>query len=116
MAPTAKTIAARIYRYDPAVDDAPRYDTIEVPAQKYMRVLDVLDYAVETCGLSVGYRFFCGVKRCGLCGVSIDGKPGLACWEEARPTLTIDPLPKMPVIRDLVVDRSAFEGATIDLR
>lgn len=111
----AGKLAARIYRYDPAVDSAPRYETVEVPYTPHMRVLDVLDHAVETCGVGVGYRYFCGVKRCGLCGVSVDGKPALACWEAARDGMVIEPLPKMPVIRDLAVDRSPFENATVDL-
>jgi succinate dehydrogenase/fumarate reductase iron-sulfur protein len=108
-------LAARIFRFDPAVDTAPRYDAIEVPHAPYMRVLDVLDYAVDECGLSIGYRYFCGVKRCGMCGVNVNGKPVLACWEEATPGMVIEPLGNMPVIRDLIVDRSAFESATVDL-
>jgi len=108
-------IEARIFRYDPTVDAAPRYDTIEVPMEPRMRVLDVLDYAAEECGLNVGFRYFCGVKRCGMCGVNVNGKPALACWEEATPSMVIEPLGNMPVIRDLTVDRSAFERTTVAL-
>jgi succinate dehydrogenase/fumarate reductase iron-sulfur protein len=115
MPDSPEMLVASIFRYDPAVDSAPRYDRIEVPASPHMRVLDVLDYAVDQCGLGVGYRYFCGVKRCGMCGISVDGKSTLACWEEARDGMVIDPLPKMPVIRDLAVDRSAFEAAMVDL-
>src|SRR5687768_17288929 len=109
------TITAKIFRFDPAVDEAPRYDTLEVPHEKHMRVLDVLDYAVDNCGVGLGYRYFCGVKKCGMCGVSVNGKPVLACWEEASASMIIEPLPNMRVIRDLAVDRSAFEQATLDM-
>ena len=113
--PPTIRLSAKIFRYDPATDAAPHYDTIEVPLEPRMRVLDVLDYAVEECGLSVGFRYFCGVKRCGLCGVNVNGKPVLACWEEATPSMLIEPLRNMPVVRDLTVDRGAFERATVEL-
>ncbi|HYC45458.1 MAG TPA: 2Fe-2S iron-sulfur cluster-binding protein [Burkholderiales bacterium] len=112
---TATHVSARIYRYDPSVDAAPRYDTIEVPLEPRMRVLDVLEYAVDHCGIGLGFRHFCGVKRCGMCGVNVNGKPTLACWEEATPSMVIEPLGNMPVIRDLTVDRGAFERATVEL-
>ena len=115
MSSAPQTLSARIFRFDPTTDAVPRYDAIEMPAMPRMRVLDVLDYAVEECGLSVGFRYFCGVKRCGLCGVNVNGKPVLACWEEATPSMVIEPLGNMPVIRDLTVDRSAFERATVEL-
>ena len=111
----SSVIKARIFRFDPASDPAPRYDAIEVPHAPMMRVLDVLDYSIDECGLSIGYRYFCGVKRCGMCGVNVNGKPVLACWEEATPEMVIEPLGNMPVIRDLTVDRSAFERATVEL-
>jgi len=111
----AGTLSATIFRFDPSVDDAPRYDAIEVTREPMMRVLDVLDAAVDECGLSIGYRYFCGVKRCGMCGVNVNGKPVLACWEAATPGMVIEPLGNMPVIRDLIVDRGAFERATIEL-
>lgn len=110
-----ETLVARIYRYDPATDSAPRYETVEMPWEPNARVLDVLDYAGETCGMGVGFRYFCGVKRCGLCGVRVNGKPALACWEAAQPQMVIEPLNNMPVLRDLTVDRKAFEQATVDL-
>lgn len=109
------SIAVDVFRYDPSVDRQPRYQTFEVPYDSDMRVLDVLDYIGENY-VGLGYRWFCGVKRCGMCGVSVNGKPVLACWEKASPSMTIDPLPNMPVIRDLVVDRSGIEKKTFALR
>jgi succinate dehydrogenase/fumarate reductase iron-sulfur protein len=111
-----QTLSAQIFRFDPETEGAPRYETVTVPYEKDMRVLDVLDYAVENHGLEVGYRWFCGVKRCGMCGVSVNGKPALACWEKATPGVKIDPLPNMKVVRDLVVDRTPYEEATLALK
>lgn len=112
---SGETISARIFRFDPSTDAAPRYETFEVPCEPNMRVLDVLDYVVDNCGVGVGYRWFCGVKRCGMCGVTVNGKPVLACWEKALPSMTIEPLANMPVVRDLVVDRGAVERATLNM-
>lgn len=112
---TGTHLSAKIFRFDPTTDAAPRYDTVEVPLQPRMRVLDVLEYAVDNCGLGLAFRHFCGVKRCGMCGVNVNGKPVLACWEEATPSMVIEPLSNMPVIRDLTVDRSAVEAATASL-
>lgn len=109
------TITARIRRYDPSTDAPPFFDEVTVSYEKDMRVLDVLDRVVEDCGISIAYRFFCGVKRCGLCAVTVNGKPALACWEKAEPGMVIEPLAKMRVIRDLVVDRGPMEEATVDL-
>ncbi|MBM3952796.1 MAG: hypothetical protein FJ311_15265 [Rhodospirillales bacterium] len=112
----AEQVTAKIYRYDPASDPAPRYETFAVPFEPEMRVLDVLDYVAENCGVGVGYRWFCGIKRCGMCGVTVNGKPVLACWEKASPSMVIEPLANMTVIRDLVVDRNAVEETTLDLQ
>ena len=113
--PAYDSVSARIYRYDPATESAPRYETFAVPLEKEMRVLDVLDYVAENCGADLGYRWFCGVKRCGMCGLTVNGKAVLACWERATPSMIIEPLPNMPVIRDLVVDRSSLERVTLEM-
>jgi fumarate reductase (CoM/CoB) subunit B len=103
------TVKATVYRYAPDVDTAPRYETYEVPYSKAMRVLDVLEAIREDLGEAVGYRWLCGVKKCGMCGMLVNGKPALACWEPAEPEMTIEPLGGFTVIRDLVVNRDVYE-------
>ena len=104
-----ETIEAKIFRFDPTVDRAPRYETYSVPSRPDMRILDVLDYVREERGVDIGYRWFCGVKKCGTCGVMVNGRAALACWEPARPKMVIEPLNNLPVIRDLLVDRSSYD-------
>jgi succinate dehydrogenase/fumarate reductase iron-sulfur protein len=99
------TVRVRIRRFDPDTDQAPRYEAFEVPHAPDMRVLDVLDYVHEQLAQDVAYRWFCGVKRCGTCAVTVNGTPKLACWEPAEPEMTIEPLANLPVVRDLVVER-----------
>ncbi len=110
--PTTKPdkIRVRIHRFDPAVDAAPRYDSFEVPYSPRMRILDVLDYVHETLAVDIGYRWLCTSKKCGGCAVKVNGSPALACWDEALPEMTIEPLGNMPVVRDLVTSRDEYEA------
>lgn len=108
-------IKARIFRFDPSRDSAPHYDVYDVPFRKWMRVLDVLDYIAEELGEDLAYRWFCGVKKCGACGVRMNGHAVLACWEPAVPEMTIEPLGHGDVIRDLATDRQAYEARLQDM-
>ena len=53
----------------------------------------------------------CLQKKCGACAMIIDGKPVLACdtrlSECKGETVVVEPLRKFPVVKDLLVDRSA---------
>ena len=73
-----------------------------------MRVLEALDYVVEELGQSLSYQWFCGVKKCGMCGVMVNGRQTLGCWEPVRPEMVVRPLAGFPVVRDLVIDRSRY--------
>jgi len=103
-------VRLRLYRFDPAVDSAPRYEAYEVPHTPRMRIMDVLDYVHENQAVDFGYRWLCGSKKCGTCAVNVNGSPKLACWEEAELEMTIEPLSNMQVIRDLVTSRDGFEA------
>lgn len=109
--PTSKpdTIRVRISRFDPALDRGPRYDRFEVPAKPLMRIIDVLDYVHETLQVDIGYRWLCTSKKCGTCAVKVNGSPALACWDEALPDMTIEPLDNLPVVRDLVTSRDGYQ-------
>lgn len=103
------TVTARIRRFDPSKDDRPRYETYEVPYVKWMRVLDVLNYVAEDMETPLAHRWFCGVKKCGICAVRVNGREVLACWEAAEPEMVIEPLLHLPIVRDLVVNREPYE-------
>jgi succinate dehydrogenase/fumarate reductase iron-sulfur protein len=109
------TVRIRIYRYDPEVDQSPRYDAFEVPRSPWMRVIDVLDYVHDTLAVDIAYRWLCSVKRCGSCAVTVNGSPALACWEPAQDEMTIEPLRGLPVIRDLVISREPFDEGLAQL-
>jgi len=104
-----------IYRYNPETDIKPRMVDlqIEIPEGKDLMVLDVLALAKEQ-DPSITYRRSCREGVCGSDGMNINGANGLACITPVsnvvKPgkALVLRPLPGLPVIRDLIVDMSAF--------
>ncbi|MHA7878202.1 MAG: succinate dehydrogenase iron-sulfur subunit [Saccharospirillum sp.] len=104
-----------IYRYNPETDKKPYMQDyeVDVPADKDLMVLDVLNLVKEK-DSSVSYRRSCREGVCGSDGMNINGKNGLGCVtplsevKGGRDKLVIRPLPGLPVIRDLVVDMGVF--------
>ncbi len=103
-----------VYRFDPDTDEVPamREMTVELPADKDLMVLDVLEL-LKTQDPSLSYRRSCREGVCGSDGINMNGKNGLACMTPVsqvarRGKLILRPLPGLPVIRDLVVEMSQF--------
>src|ERR687895_2387189 len=89
-----------------------RYDSFEVPVQRWTTVLDALIYSKSNRDSSIGIRYSCRMASCGSCGMKINGIPRLACYTKITDlhtnTITCEPLPNFPYIRDLVTDFSKF--------
>jgi len=100
------TVTVRISRFDSKVDDAPHYQSYQVPFQPRMTVMDVLDYVYEHLDPTLAYHSHtsCHRRVCARCNVAVNNKPGLSCHTEVTGDVTIDPLPRLKVIRDLVVE------------
>jgi succinate dehydrogenase/fumarate reductase iron-sulfur protein len=80
----------------------------QVPAPEGATVLQALQYIYEELDPHLAYRYGCRYRRCGLCGVMVDGKPRLACKTKLKSVSEIAPLTGMPLLRSLVTDRSAY--------
>jgi fumarate reductase (CoM/CoB) subunit B len=106
------TLSVRVRRSE---GSEPRVEQFQVPYQKWMRVLDALNWIAENRAPDLAYRWFCGSKMCGTCAVRMNGREVLACWEAVEPDMTIEPLRNLPVIRDLVVDRGPFDRKVAEL-
>jgi fumarate reductase (CoM/CoB) subunit B len=102
-----EALTVRVRRFDPDGESA--LQEFQVPYRKWMRVLDALNWIAEHGAPDLAYRWFCGSKMCGTCAVRMNGREVLACWEAVEPDMTIEPLRNLPVIRDLVVDRTPFD-------
>lgn len=102
-----------VYRFDPNIDQQPYYKDYEVPFLfEKMKVLDVLRYIQEKLDFTLSFTWDCRLWNCGLCGVSVNKRPCSACLTDVKNvvqknTLLIEPLPHYPVIKDLVIDRTA---------
>lgn len=100
-----------IYRYDPDKDAAPSMQRFELDAAPGEKML--LDLLVHLKGIddSIGFRRSCREGVCGSDAMNINGRNGLACvtnLNELPERIVLRPLPGLPVIRDLIVDMSAF--------
>lgn len=104
-------VEVKLFRFDPSIENTPRYETYQVPYQNKMRVLGALRYVADELGVEFAFRSYCGINRCGCCGVRVNGVPMLACWEPVQPKMIIEPLENFRHIKDLLVDRDELESA-----
>lgn len=103
-----------IYRYNPDTDEKPYMQDYQIDTKgKDMMVLDVLQLIKEQ-DPTLAYRRSCREGVCGSDGMNINGKNGLACITHLSSVvkknrkLILQPLPGLPVIRDLVIDMDLF--------
>jgi succinate dehydrogenase / fumarate reductase iron-sulfur subunit len=98
----------KIYRWDPDSGENPRMDTygIDLDACGPM-VLDALIKIKNEVDGTLTFRRSCREGICGSCAMNIDGTNTLACLkpiEDVKRAVNINPLPHMPVVKDLVPD------------
>lgn len=86
--------------------------TFQVALEERMTVLDALFEVQRLQDPTLSFRCACRVGMCGTCGMYINSVARLACKTRVSTllseTVTIGPLPHLPVIRDLVVSLEPF--------
>ena len=101
----------KIYRYNPETDREPYMQDFHFNDVKPgMMLLDVLLLLKEQ-DPTLGFRRSCREGVCGSDGMNINGLNGLACitpLSDLKQPVEIRPLPRLPVIRDLIVDMEPF--------
>jgi len=85
----------------------------EVPAQESQTVLDVVTYIQRHLDASLSYRFACRVGICGSCAMTVNGIARWTCRTHVQRVvrdgrLELRPLSRLPVIKDLATDMTAF--------
>lgn len=100
-------VKINIERYDP--EENKKYTQVyQVPRGTKTRVLDFLIYIFEEIDPSLAYRrHLCKARMCNACGMLVNNKPRLICWEVVSPEqkeITLSPLKGKRVLKDLVVD------------
>ena len=100
------TIKAKVFRYNPDTDDAPYYQDFNVQYEAGMTVLDALLSIQDRYDSSLAFRWECRGGQCGSCAVKVNSTARIACRTKVDPdeSLLLEPLEKMPVIKDLVTD------------
>ena len=89
-----------------APGEAARYQDFEVPYEDGMSVLDALRWIRSHLDSTLAIRYRCiNANACKTCMALVDGAVEYTCIAKLTPdTMTIEPLPKRPLIRDLVTD------------
>jgi succinate dehydrogenase / fumarate reductase iron-sulfur subunit len=97
-----------VYRYDPDNGENPRIDSYQVDLDDCgPMVLDALIKIKNEVDPTLTFRRSCREGICGSCAMNIDGTNTLACTkpiEDVKDDININPLPHMPVVKDLVPD------------
>jgi len=101
----------KIFRFDPTEDKEPRHEIYEVPYEAWnkVKVIDTIRYIYENFAPGLSFREPCRQQLCGACAVLVNNKPVLACSAFSEKEMTIEPIPKYPIIKDLIVDLSQKE-------
>ncbi|WP_116964058.1 succinate dehydrogenase iron-sulfur subunit [Fastidiosibacter lacustris] len=101
----------KVYRYNPEVDKKPYYQdytvTVENEGTKVLTAIELIKQQDPT----LAVRRSCREGVCGSDGMSINGKNRLACITsigELSQPIKLQPLPGLPVIRDLIVNMDQF--------
>ncbi len=106
------TIKLKIFRFDPeAPDPKPRYQTYTVKTEPGMTIMEALFDVLDKQDGTLAFRYSCRWAVCGSCAMTLNGKCRLACKTQIsnyKGTLTIEPLPGLDIIKDLVVDLEPF--------
>ncbi len=114
-----RTVVFRILRCD-GPGKAPRWEEFKVPVQRGSNVISCLQYIAANPVTSAGRKTTpvvwdanCLEEVCGACTMVINGKVRQSCScliDEYAPdegdVMTLEPMSKFPVVRDLWVDRS----------
>ena len=105
-------LTLRIRRFQKEKDPSEWIDTFHVEPRKGMNLLEALLGIQDEQDGTLSLRYSCRGAVCGSCAMRVNGEVVLACRTHVevltkKPAL-IEPLPYFPVIRDLIVDMSAF--------
>lgn len=105
-------ITVEIYRYSSESGGEPSLDSYELDASSCgSMVLDAMLRIKAELDPSISFRRSCREGVCGSCAMNINGKNTLACTAKLSDygdTVSIFPLPHLPVVRDLVTDMTTF--------
>lgn len=82
------------------------YQEFEIPYEEGMSVLDALRWIRGHIDSTLAIRYSCiNANACKTCMALVNGEVEYTCIARLSPgVITVEPLPKRPLIRDLVTD------------
>lgn len=103
----------KILRYNPEKDTHPHFQIFTIGADETMTILDILHKIKWEIDGTLSFRRSCAHGICGSDGMKINGRNRLACSTllkdlNYKKTITIEPLPAQPIIKDLIVEMDDF--------
>ncbi len=104
----------RVQRFNPDVDKKPYFDEFKLQVGPDTTILDALEEIKGEQDGSLTFRRSCRHAICGSCAMNVNGANMLVCNQRVLSTVdrkgrvVIRPLPFMPIIKDLVIDRTSF--------
>lgn len=104
-------VTVRVKRYNPENDRKPWWDEHTLDMEETDRVLDALHEIKYYRDGTLAVRRSCAHGVCGSDAVRVNGVNRLACkvlLRDVAPTVTVEPILGLPVIKDLVVDMEPF--------
>ena len=99
-----KKINVKILRSKPWEGKKTKYETFKVPLEGKTSVLNVLNYIAENLDSTLAFYSSCRIGKCAGCQVVINGKVGLACSTLVKGDISLEPIRRGKVIKDLVVE------------
>jgi succinate dehydrogenase/fumarate reductase-like Fe-S protein len=101
---TLHTATLRIRRG--AANEVARYQDYNVPYEEGMSVLDALRWIRANLDSTLAIRYSCiNANACKTCMALVNGEVEYTCIARLTPdVITVEPLPKRRLIRDLVTD------------
>jgi succinate dehydrogenase / fumarate reductase iron-sulfur subunit len=99
-----------LYRFNPVMDGFSFILNLKVMTSYISpMVLDGLFFIKNSIDRSLSFRRSCREGICGSCAMNINGMNTLACIAKSSvSSLTVYPLPHLPVVKDLVIDLTHF--------
>jgi succinate dehydrogenase / fumarate reductase iron-sulfur subunit len=127
------TYTLKVRRYQPESGEAAYWEEFKVDLDPSLSVLDGLLQAKDRDDGSLSVRCSCRAAICGSCGMKINGQSGLGCKTQIgealelaekkagvspgangeTPTIVVEPMGNMPVIKDLITDMESTHWTKI---
>jgi succinate dehydrogenase / fumarate reductase iron-sulfur subunit len=103
-----------VYRFDPAKDAKPHFQTYTLKLGPHTPLLSALLQIRAEQDPTLTLRYSCRSAICGSCAMRVNSKSRLACETQIGPEIAengrivVEPMRNQAVLRDLVVDQEPF--------